>query len=64
MIVKVHLQANEPRTVTLAGTAVQHQRSAEAWHDSAKGWTYDADTKTAWVKFPDQEGGVKIVLAD
>jgi alpha-glucosidase len=62
IVVKVHLQASEPRTVTVGCTEVPRQGSVKAWQESEKGWMYDVDSKTAWVKFPDEAVGMKVVL--
>ena len=62
MVLKVHLQTIEPRTVTVGGMEVSRQDSTKAWQESPKGWMYDADLRTAWVKFPDEEAGVKVIL--
>jgi alpha-glucosidase len=63
IVLKLHLQAIEPRSVTVDGGEVSHQASVTAWQKSPKGWMYDVDSKTAWIKFPDEEAGVKVVLA-
>jgi alpha-glucosidase len=62
IVVKLHHQASEPRTVTVGSREVPREGSAKAWQESEKGWMYDVDSKTAWVKFPDEEVGMKVVL--
>jgi len=63
IVLKVHLQPNEPRTVAVGKMEVARQTSAKAWQESPKGWMYDVDSKITWVKFPDEEVGTKVVLA-
>jgi hypothetical protein len=48
--------------VTVGSREVPREGSAKAWQESEKGWMYDVDSKTAWVKFPDEEVGMKVVL--
>ncbi len=62
IVVKVHLQASEPRVVTVGGIEAPHDASVKAFQESAKGWMHDVDSKTSWVKLPDEETGMKIVL--
>ena len=41
---------------------VSRHASVKAFQESAMGRMYDVDSKTAWVKFTDEETAMKIVL--
>jgi len=62
IVVKVHLQTTEPHSLTAGGVDVPRQASAKVWQESSKGWMYDVDSKVAWIRLPDEEAGMKIVL--
>jgi alpha-glucosidase len=62
IVVKVHLQTTEPHSLTAGGLDVPRQASAKVWQESSKGWMYDVDSKVAWIRLPDEEAGMKIVL--
>jgi alpha-glucosidase len=62
IVVRVHLQASEPRAVKVGNMEVSRHASVKAFQESAMGWMYDVDSKTAWVKFTDEETAMKIVL--
>src|SRR4029077_19841047 len=51
IVVRVHLQASEPRAVKVGNMEVSRHASVKAFQESAMGWMYDVDSKTAWVKF-------------
>jgi alpha-glucosidase len=62
IVVRVHLQASEPRAVKVGNMEVSRHASVKAFQESAMGWMYDVDSKTAWVKFADEETAMRIAL--
>ena len=55
LMIRIHLQPNQPRAVTVGNLELPQQASVKALQESAEGWMYDADSKIVWVRFPDGE---------
>jgi len=63
LVLRVHLQANPPSTVSLGTSNLSQQTSNSKFKESESGWMYDSDSRTVWVKFPDAESAARIVIA-
>jgi alpha-glucosidase len=63
LVIRIHLQANPPRLVAVGAMQIPQQATAEALQDATEGWMYDADSRTIWVKFPDEQAASKVVVA-
>jgi len=60
LVIRVHHQDFAPRSVTSSGTQLSPKMSEKDLSESGSGWMYDADSKTVWVKFPDQETAASV----
>ncbi len=63
LVLRIHLQANPPRTVAVGATQIPQQASDKALQDATKGWLYDADSRTIRVKFPDEQTASSVVVS-
>ncbi len=50
---EVRDQRNRPQSVELDGNNLAEVHSKPALKDSPRGWYYDAEHNTLWIKFPD-----------
>jgi alpha-glucosidase len=63
LVLRIHLQANPPRTVAVGATQIPQQASDKALQDATKGWLYDAESRTIRVKFRDEQTASSVVVS-